>query len=376
MARQRVLIVGGGFAGAYTARRLVRRGASAVAVELVSRRNYFVFQPLLPEVAGGAVNALDTVTPLRQMLPGVGVRVAEVRGVDFESRLAELAEGPAARLSVVPYDHLVLAFGQAAELGRFPGLAEQGYTVKEAADSFDLRNHVICCLERAGYAGDPVQRRRLLTFVVVGGGFSGVEVMGEIHELVRRALPFYREIGRGEPRFLLVEFQPRILPELTGRLADYAAATLRRRGIELVVGHGVRSAAAGSLELDDGRLVDTATVVATVGSGPQPLAARLGLPLERGRIAVGGDMRLPGRDEVWVAGDAARIPLVGGGMAPPTAQAAVREAAVLADNILAAVAGRPTRPLVYRPRGAFASLGGGRAVAEIHIHVQGVKVGG
>jgi NADH dehydrogenase len=258
----------------------------------------------------------------------------------------------------------VLAFGQAVDLGRFPGLAEHGLTVKEAADSYALRNHVIDCLERAGTTGDQERRRRMLTFVVVGGGFSGVEVIGELTDLVHRALRYYPHIGRSETRFFLVEYQKAILPEMP-HMAEYAARTLQGRGVRLILGHGVKSAAATSLELDDGTVIPTSTIVATIGNGPTRLARSLGVALEKGRLKVEPDLSLPGRDGVWAAGDAALVPLAGGGFAPPTAQAAVRQAALLAANIGARLEGRPTRGFAFRSRGSLASLGGRRAVARI-----------
>lgn len=362
MSVTKVLIVGGGFAGVTVARRLTRRGCRAV--ELVDAKNYFVFQPFLPEVAGGAVNPLDTVTPLRLILPRVELRTATVRAVDLASRSVEVVEGGMGAVSRLTADHLVLAFGQVVDLGRFPGLAEHAFTVKQAADSYAVRDHVIECLEQAGTA-DPDSRRRLLTFVVVGGGFSGIEVLGEVHELAHRSLRFYPRLRPEQLRFVLVEYQRRILPELSDGLASYAARNLRGRGVEVLLGRGVKSATGTALELDDGRVIGTRTIVATIGNGPSPLARDLGVPLDRGRIRVAADMSLPGFPGVWALGDAAAVPLVGGGTAPPTAQAAVREAEALADNILAAVQGRPTQPLRFRSRGTIASLGGGKAVAEV-----------
>lgn len=371
MVPPRVVIVGGGFGGTTAARYLLRQ-RDAVEVRLISRDNYFVFQPLLPDVVGGAIHALDTVVPLRMMLPGVQVLAAGVRAVDFGARWVEAVAGHAGRLERIAYDHLVLAPGLAADLSRFPGLAEHGFTVKDAADSFALRNHLIGCLEQAELVGDDAHRRRLLTFVVVGGGFSGIEVLGELQELVVRAKPFYPRLAVLPARFVLVEYQPAILPELSPDLAAYAYRVLAGRGVEFMLGHGVRSAAATALELDDGTIIETMTIVATIGNGPTTLVRNLGLPLERGRIVTGPDMRVAGYDNVWAVGDAAHIPLSGGRPAPPTAQAAVREAEVLAANILGACAGRASRPLSFRSRGAFASLGGRRAVAQLF----GVKLSG
>ncbi|MGE5475695.1 MAG: FAD-dependent oxidoreductase [Bacteroidales bacterium] len=372
MAPPRVVIVGGGFGGTTVARHLLRQRGAA-EVRLISRDNYFVFQPLLPDVVGGAIHALDTVAPLRMMLPGAQVLAARVRAVDFGARWVEAVAGHAGRLERISYDHLVLAPGLAADLSRFPGLAEHGFTVKDAADSFALRNHLIGCLEQAEQVDDDAHRHRLLTFVVVGGGFSGIEVLGELRELVVRAKPFYPRLAVLPARFVLVEYLPAILPELSPDLAAYAHRVLAGRGVEFMLGHGVRSAAASALELDDGTVIETMSIVATIGNGPTALVRSLNLPLERGRIVTGPDMRVAGYDNVWAVGDAAHIPLPGGDRpAPPTAQAAVREAEVLAANILAACSGHARQSLTFKSRGAFAALGGRRAVAQLF----GVKLSG
>lgn len=364
MAASRVLIIGGGFGGCHTARALLRSDAD-VAVTLVSRDNYFVFQPLLPEVVGGAVHALDTVVPLRMLLPGATIRAATVRTVNLQERWVELVEGNAGRLERLDFDHLVLAVGLAADLARYPGLPEHGYTVKDAVDSFVLRNHVVGCLEQADLVDDEAHRRRLLTFVVVGGGYSGIEVLGELQELVRRALEYYPGLREIVPRFVLVEYQNAILPELPADLARYAHGVLAGRGIEFLLGHGIKSAAATALELDDGTIIETVTIVAAIGNGPTELVRSLDLELARGRIVTAPDMRVPGHEGVWAIGDCAAIPQAGARPAPPTAQAATREATTLAANITAAMAGRPTKAFAFQSSGVFASLGGRRAVADI-----------
>ncbi len=370
--RPRVVILGGGFAGAFAAQRLLRKGRGRVDVELVDRENYFVFQPLLPEVAGGAVNVLDAVTPLQQMLRGARVRVGAARRIDLDARRVQVLQGEMGDLVDVSYDHLVMAFGQEVDLGRFPGMTEHAFTVKEATDTFALRNQIIRCLQQAADTGVAADRRRLLTFVVVGAGFSGVEVMGEIEELVSRGIRFFPGLRREEVRLVQVEFQKRILQELEEGLARYAHRILARRGVELILGHGVKSASAFAIELDDGRVVPTRTIVATIGNGPSPLLADLDVEKQRGRIVVDPHLRVVGRQRVWAAGDAAMVPLARGGFAPPTAQAARQQARLLADNLLAALDGRPLRAFDYRSKGTLASLGGRKAVAQIY----GVRISG
>lgn len=371
MPQPKILILGGGFAGAFAARRLLRKGRGRVDVELIDRENYFVFQPLLPEVAGGAVNVLDAVTPLQQMLPGVHLRIGSARRIDLGARTVQVLQGEMGDLVDVPYDQLVLTVGQVVDLSRYPGMTEHAFTVKEATDTFRLRNQIIGCLQQASMA-EAAERRRLLTFVVVGAGFSGVEVMGEIEELVSRGIRFFPDIRREEVRLVQVEFQERILPEIDAGLADYAHRSLSRRGVEMMLGRGVKSASAFAIELDDDSVIGTRTIVATVGNGPSPLVRELDVAKERGRVVVDGYLRVPDRPGLWAAGDAALVPLESGGFAPPTAQAAVREAELLADNILAEVDGRPLQAFAFKSKGTLASLGGRKAVAQIY----GVKLSG
>ncbi len=361
---ERILILGAGFGGVYAAKALARHVPGRVTVEIIDDNNYFVFQPLLPEVAGGLIAAEDAVTPLRQMLPFARTREAEVVGIDFAARRVEVIQGKGRVLAQIPYDQLVLAPGQRTDLSRYPGLSDHAFTMKDLTDAHRLRNQVLDCLEEADIAIEPRDRARFLTFVVIGGGLSGVETMGEIEEMVHRSLRFYPRIGRNELRFVLAEFAPRILAELPDQLADYARALLRRRGIEIRTGMGVDSAAQGSVTFGDGTTVHAETVVATIGNGPTAPVSALPLPKERGKIAVDRSLRVPGFDGVWALGDAAAVPQ-DKGFAPPTAQSARQQAAVLGANLIARLEGRPLQAFTFRRKGQLASLGGRRGVAEL-----------
>lgn len=368
MPERRLLILGAGFGGVFAAKRLRRRLPGDVAIEIVDDNNYFVFQPLLPEVAGGSVNVADAVVPLRSLLPGVTIREATILGIDLAERRVEVQQGMRGTLHVLACDHLVIALGQTVDLRRYPGLGEHALRMKDLADAFRLRNHVIDCLEQADIAADPELKRRLLTFVVVGGGLSGVETVGEIHDMIARALTFYPRINRRSVRMLLVEYQPRILPEVADGLAEYAARRLSRRGIEVITGVGVKSASRDAIELTDGRVVDAMTVVATVGNGPSPLVESLPVDRRRGRIVADRHLRVPGYEGVWTLGDAAWVPAGRDDEAatPPTAQAAVQQAEVLAANIQAATGGGALAAFEYRRKGQLASLGGRRGVADVY----------
>ena len=374
---RRIVILGGGFGGVFAAKELEKRADRSVRIELISRNNFFVFQPLLSEVAGGSIQAADAVSPLRAFLPDVAVRFADIRKVDFADKKVHVTVGRGDEITTVPYDHLVIALGQIVDLSRTPGLAERALIMKDVMDAFRIRNHVLRCLEDADETEDSVRKSRLLTFVIIGGGFTGVEVIGEVQELIRRALKYYRNIRPEEVRIVLVQHGPGILPELSERLAHYADANLRRRGIEILVKTGVKSASVAGVETDTGETIDAETIIAAIGNAPSPLTRSLPISLERGRIVVDRCLRVEGAENVWALGDNAHIPLGDPGepnvtYAPPLAQFAVREARVLAKNILATMNGSEPKAFEYRSLGTMASLGGRTGVADI----LGVKFSG
>lgn len=372
----RVLIFGGGFSGVFTAQNLAEVAPPGTEVMLVSETNYFTFQPLLPEVAAGALSASDSVTQLRQLLRNVTVVQAEILNVDFAAKSVTLTQGSKRRITEMTYDHLVLAMGQVVRLDRVPGLCEHAFPVKSTAHAHRLRNHVINCLEYADGVDDADVRRRLLTFVVIGAGFSGVETIGEVKDMIDRSLKFYPNIAKHEVRMLLVEFAGRILNELPESLADYAAKRLEKQGIEVWLNTGVKAATFYDVEMNDGRKVETATIVATIGNGPSPLVEAMPVEKERGKIKTDPFMRVPSQENVWAVGDAALIPMKNkkgeDAFAPPTAQFAVREGKQLAANIAATLKGQQPKPFHYIPQGAMASIGNYRAVAD----VMGIRLSG
>ena len=376
--KKKVLVIGGGFGGVFAAKALERQGRDKLEVELVNANNYFVFQPLLPEVAAASIHSADAVVPIRQLLRRLQVRQAEVMGIDFAKKTVTVVQG-ARRVPVdLAYDELVIALGTGVDLKRFPGLPEHALTMKDLADAHRLRTHVIGCLEAADVTDDPAVKRQLLTFVVVGAGFSGVETVAETRELVSRALKYYPNIRPREVRFYLIEYAKRILPTFPADLAEYATRRLRMNGIEVMTGIGTRSATGTAVELTDGRKIPTSTIVATIGNGPHRLVEALGLDLNWGRIKTDRFMRVPGLDGVWALGDAALIPLIDmpgedpADYAPQTAQFAVREGRQLAGNIVAKMSGKDLKPFAYTSKGSLASLGMSKAVADVY----GVKLSG
>jgi NADH:quinone reductase (non-electrogenic) len=344
---------------------------------LISRHNFFVFQPLLAEIAGGSINPADGVTPLRRFLRGVAVMVAEVREIDLGAKTVAVTLGRDRGITTVPYDQLVIALGQVVDLSRTPGLADRAFVMKDVMDAFHIRSQVLGCLEDADATPEPRRRQALLTFVAIGGGFTGVETIGEVQELIQTSLKYYPNIRPDEIQTILIQHGPRILPELPERLATYAADQLRRRGIDIRLNTVVTTATAAGVETGSGTPIDAETIIAAVGNSPSPLIQALPVAMEHGRIVVDRYMRVHGQEDVWALGDDAHIPLgdpnsANVAYAPPLAQFAYREAKVLARNIVAHLENRPLAAFEYRSLGTMAALGGRRGVADI----LGIRISG
>jgi NADH dehydrogenase len=376
--KKKVLVIGGGFGGVFAAKALERLGRGKLDVELVNGNNYFVFQPLLPEVAASSIHSADAVVPLRQLLRRLQIRQAEIMGIDFAQKKVIVVQGTQRVPIDLFYDELVIALGTGVDLKRFPGLPEHALTMKDLADAHRLRTHVIGCLETADVTTDPDVKQQLLTFVTVGAGFSGVETVAEVRELVRRALKYYTNIPPEEVRFFLIEYANRILPTFPADLAEYATRRLQIHGIEVLTGVGTKSATGSAVELTDGRIIPTSTIVATIGNSPHPLVSSLDLDMHWGRIKTDRFMRVPGYEGLWALGDAALIPLVENPGEDPlhyatqTAQFAVREGRQIAANILAKTDGKKLKPFAYTSKGSLASLGMSKAVADVY----GIKLSG
>ncbi|CUH82516.1 FAD-dependent oxidoreductase [Tropicibacter naphthalenivorans] len=375
--KQKLLVLGGGFGGLYAARELRKRFGDSADIQLISEENYFVFQPLLPEVAAGAITEMHAVTSLRELLKKVRLRKATIHSVDFARKVVTVFQGVQRRPTEIAYDHLVVAMGSRIDLSRVPGLEEHALKMKTLEDARRLRAHIIERLEHADVTQLPEVKREALTFVVVGAGFSGIETIGEVKELIDRSLKYYPNIDPSEVRVIAVEFAPRALNELPESLAAYAVRQLKKRGVELMFNTGVASVTGRRLVTSTGETIPTRTIIATIGNAPSPVVLDMGLELTQGRVAVDRFMRAKGHDNVWSLGDCALIPMKENAterndFAPPTAQFAVREAAQLASNIAATVKGKALKPFQYKSRGALASLGARRGVAEVF----GVKLSG
>jgi len=372
-----ILILGGGFAGLYAARNIQRLMGKTVDIEIVNRENYFVFQPLLPEVAGGAISAVNAVSPLRFLTHDISMPKAEIDSIDPKTQTDTVFQGVQRRPTVLSYDHLIIALGSGSDLSRMPGLNEHAFTMKTLSDARRLRAHVIERLEHADITRLPEVKKGALTFTVIGGGFSGIETVGEIKELIDRSLCYYPNIQSSEIRVVVLEFADRILNEMSESLAGYAQKNLIERGIEIQLGVGVAKCTGTQLVTTTNEIIDTRTIVATIGNAPPSAVLKMPLAFQHGRILVGRDFRVQGYQNIWSIGDCALIPMKENAshrddFAPPTAQFAVREAKQIASNIKAAVSDQPLKAFKYISKGSLASLGAGRGVAEVF----GIKLTG
>ncbi|HET7171440.1 MAG TPA: NAD(P)/FAD-dependent oxidoreductase [Gaiellales bacterium] len=359
----RVLILGAGFAGSYVARLLGKR-APELEVTLVDPRNYMLYTPLLPEAASGTVEPRHAVVPVRVMCPKARLLLGRATAVDMATRTVAVqpAEGEPFEEG---FDTLVVALGAIARTAPVPGLVEHAVGFKTIAEAIHLRNHVLQQLELASTVDDPAERRRRLTFVFVGGGYAGVEAMAELEDLVRDASRHYPSVRNVPRRWILADAADHILNDLRGRLGEYAADQLEKRGFDLRLNTVLRAVDADGVELSDGEHVPTATIVWTAGVRPNPLVAQLGMPLdERSRIVV--DEHLQAGEGVWALGDSAAVPnaAAGGATDPPTCQHALRQARTLARNIAAAAHGEKLRTYRYRMLGQAATLGRHKGVFE------------
>jgi len=366
MSSTRIVIVGGGFAGVKCAQTLRRHLApQECEIVLLDSENHLVFSPLLAEVAGSLLNADAASAPLRQLVPSVKCRREQVRQIDLEKRLVDhQSEGCA--ISSLEYDHLVIACGRTVNLTQVPGLADHALPLMKVGDALQLRSRIIQQLEKADVLSDPALRRHELSFIVGGGGFSGVEVAGEINDLVRESLRYYPHISNEDVRVTIIHSHNQILPEVSPPLREFAREKMEERQIHFVLNARIAMVTSDGVRLADGTLIRGATVVSTIGSAPSPLILNLDAARENGFLLTEPDMRLKGKSNVWAIGDCARIMNTADQKpSPATGQFAERQGRQAAENIVRVIRKKPTRPFYYRNLGQLCSIGGRSAVAEI-----------
>ena len=364
---RQVVIIGGGFAGATLVRSLQHMLPASWRIVLVSEESYTTFNPMLAEVVGASIFPEHVVAPLREL-------VAVARGHRFVMGQVSAVDSQAKTLTCqslagdvqLAYDHLVFAFGNRARLDFIPGMAEHALPLKTIGDALEIRNTVLRKLAQAELQADASRRSQLAHFVVIGGGFSGVEVAGELVDCLRSIQRYYPGVPKSDIRVTLVHEQQRLLPELPEALGHSAQRSLAQRGVQILLGERAADISATGVALASGQHLDAATVVCTIGTRPNPLALTLALPVERGRIVVQPDMSVARHEGLWALGDCARVPNARDGtVSPPTAQFAVRQAHQLAKNIVSTIMQRPTGTFNYKARGSMAAIGHMRGVAAL-----------
>ncbi|MCU1666120.1 MAG: hypothetical protein JWR58_6185 [Pseudonocardia sp.] len=378
MARNtRIVVVGGGYVGMYTALRLqkkLRRGEADVTV--IDPQSHMTYQPFLPEASAGSIEPRHVVVPLRKVLRKCHHLTGRVTRITHATRevTVELAAG---NVTTVGYDVLVVAPGSVARTLPIPGLAECGIAFKTVGEAIYLRNHVLSRLDAAATTIDPTLRRRLLTFLVVGGGYAGVEALAELQDMARYATRYYENITPEDLRWVLVEAAGRIMPEVGPKMGRYTVERLLDAGIEVFLDTRVKTMEGGHVVLDDGTEFDTDTIVWTAGVKPNPMLEQTDLPRDaRGRVECTAELQVVGIPDVFSAGDCASVPDLSKedpeAKTSPSAQHAVRQAKVLADNIVAHLRGRVLTKYKHAYAGSVASLGLYKGVAEIY----GIKLRG
>ena len=381
-----ILIVGGGYVGMYAARRLEKKlHAGEARITVVDPQPTMTYQPFLAEAAAGSIEPRHVVVPLRRVLRRSRVLTGSVTRIEHARRVAVIAL-PDGETTEIDYDDLVMAAGSVARTLPIPGLAEHGIGFKTVGEAIYLRNHVLGQLDSAAAAKSPETRRAALTFVVVGGGYSGVEIFAELEDMARSALRYYPDVEAREMRWVLVEAADRIMPEVSRSLSNYTAERLTERGMDIRLNTRVSSMVERHVVLSDGDEFDAHTIVWTAGVRANPLASRSGLPVDSlGRLLADATLQVQGVEGVWAAGDSAAVPDLSAAyqetpdtrerlpvLCGPTAQHAVRQAKRLADNLALSLRGAPPRPYRHANAGSVASLGLHKGVAEIY----GIKLRG
>jgi NADH:ubiquinone reductase (H+-translocating) len=375
MKTTRVVIAGGGFAGLYAAMHFDKRLARQADVEvtLISRDNFILFTPMLHEVAAGDLYPGDIVNPLRRILRHVKVVEADVCRVDLTGRIVGCKGGIEERELNFEFDHLLLTLGSETNFFNMDGVRDWSVTMKSLGDTALLRNRMVALLEEASLQSDEAARRRLLTFVTAGGGFSGTETTGAVNDFVRETVRYYPQLREELIRVVMVHPGNFILPELGEELGRYAEHKLRERKVEVIKGPRVANYDGAVVTLSDGTSIPAATLIWTAGVKPSPVIAQLPCEKEHGRLLVSEYLAVTGVPGLWAAGDCAAVPILDTeNFHPPTAQHGLREGVTVAKNIEATILDRSLKPFRYQMMGQLASIGRRTGVAMVF----GIKFSG
>jgi NADH dehydrogenase len=332
----------------------------------VNRDNFFLFTPMLHEVAASDLDPADIVNPIRKLLKRAQLFVGNVEAIDLDSKKVKVSHGEGRHPHELAYDQLVIALGSVSNFFSLPGVEERALTMKSLNDAVTLRSRLIEQLDEADFECCEAMRESLMTIVVAGGGFAGVETVAGVNDFLREAVKFYPNLNEEMIRVVLVEHGPGVLPELDGSLGVYAAEKLSRRGVEVRLETAVTSMSGRAVTLSDGTSINTRTLIWTAGTAPNPLLAALACTKEKGKLIVDENLEIPGRPGVWALGDCAAIrDRQSGKLYPPTAQHALRQGKVVAHNVIAAVRGTAKKAFVFSTIGQLAAIGRRTGVANI-----------
>jgi NADH dehydrogenase len=366
MSEKKVVIIGGGFAGLYTALELEKRlkREEKVSVTLLNSENFFLFTPMLPEAGASSIATRHIVSPLRKLLRHTRFAEVSVESVDLRAQMVAARHSLTGSPRQFSYDYLVLTMGGVTNYFNVPGATEHSIPFKTLGDAIYVRNHTIDALEEA--AVEPERASELLTFAVVGGGLTGVEVVGALNDFVREAAEYYPEIDRKQIRVMLIEAGPRLMPEMNEKLGAFSEKVLGKRGVDVRTNTAVVKVESDSFELSTGERIKTQTIIWSAGVAPNPLIAQLDVAKERGRILVNQYLEVEGFRNVWALGDCAHIinPKTGKPH-PPTAQHAVREGKRAGRNIASHFGRGKREPFEYDTMGQMAIVGERTGVADV-----------
>ena len=373
ITKKQILILGGGFAGVKCARRLrAQLPEDSYNIIVFNRENHMVFHPLLAEVASAAVQPKDVGAPLRQLLHHVQCRTEDILNIDLDNSLVEY-EAHDGKRRQMKYDQVVIACGNSPNLALVPGMDEHAFGLKTIGDALALQAHIMQQLEKAEVCDDLDRKRWYLSFIVVGGGFSGVEVAGEINDLLHKSLRFFENIKPDDISVTIIHSRDQILPEVSESLRLRARAQMEAAGVKILLGSQACRATPDGIALKDGRLLSGGTIVCTIGTSVLPIVDRLNVLKKNNRIAAQADMAVPGHTNAWAIGDcAAIVNALDNQLCPTVAQFAERQGVQVADNIVRSLHGQPTKPFSFKMQGQLCSIGGRNAIAEISgLHISG-----